>query len=105
MSGGDIADDFYLRVNSFFIFHERTKEEKRKCDSDERIRAGLGDDHIDEINDLVCDWREVSKEHANETERKSRCSMLSVSHSLTIHESIMFYVNVLIIELICHTHI
>ncbi len=31
--------------------------------------------------------------------------MLSVSHSLTIHESIMFYVNVLIIELICHTYI
>lgn len=37
--------------------------------------------------------------------RKSRCIMLSVSHSLTIHESIMFYVNVLIIELICHTYI
>lgn len=31
--------------------------------------------------------------------------MLSVSHSLTIHESIMFYVNVLIIQLICHTYI
>jgi hypothetical protein len=31
--------------------------------------------------------------------------MLSVSHSLTIHESIMLYVNVLIIELICHTYI
>lgn len=101
MSGRDIADDFYLRVNSFLIFNER----KRKCDSDERIRAGPRDDHIDEINDLVCDWREVSKENANETERKSRCSMLSVSHSLTIHESIMFYVNVLIIELICHTYI
>lgn len=36
---------------------------------------------------------------------RERERMLSVSHSLTIHESIMFYVNVLIIELICHTYI
>jgi hypothetical protein len=104
MSGRNIADDFYLRVNSFFIFNER-KNKKRECDSDERIRAGPRDDHIDEINDHACDWREVSKENANEKERKSRCSMLSVSHSLTIHESIMFCVNVLIVELICHTYI
>ena len=56
--------------------------------------------------------RSISKElsgkkRAREREKikVERGRMLSVSHSLTIHESIMFYVNVLIIELICHTYI
>ena len=105
MSGGTLPMTFISEWTRFSYSTNERKKRRGKCDSDERIRAGPRDDHIDEINDQVCDWREVSKENANETERKSRCSMLSVSHSLTIHESIMFYVNVLIIELICHTYI
>lgn len=51
---------------------------------------------------------EISKEKSTSEriDRKEKIKvqpMLSLSHSLTIHESIMFYVNVLIIELICHT--
>ncbi len=73
----DIQYDFYLLSNSVTVFFSSSR------------------DNVTRKNDSP----------RNKIERKSRCIMLSVSHSLTIHESIMFYVNVLIIELICHTYI